>query len=187
MPDLIFDFLLFDKWEREMRKANWSKIVVYCFLIVVLGSFVMLVPATANYLEFWAALSNFYLRVDSFSWSNVTVDTAKSIDIIANLTLFQNSSYVGLKYHSVDIKIYYADTFDTLFEMRFWLSGLPVEPFSRLELSLKNETASDARHFLDLKSEGKMVELFFATSVNLYLLGQSTADRVYIEDVPLTV
>jgi len=170
-----------------MRKANWSKIAVYCFWIVVLGSFVTLVPATANYLEFWAALGHLYLRVDSFSWSNLTVDSTSTISIDANLSLFHNSSYVGLRYHSVDIKIYYADTFDTLFEKRFWFYELPVAPFSRLELFIINETVSDARHFLDLKSEGKMVELFFATSVNLYLLGQSTADRVYIEDVPLTV
>jgi hypothetical protein len=170
-----------------MSKGKWSKIVFISFWIVVFGSFVTLVPTTANYLEFWAALGHLYLRVDSFSWSNVTVDTTESISITANLSLFHNSSYVGLRYHSVDINIYYADTFGVLFEKRFWFSELSVEPFSRLSLSLNNEVAPGAGHFLDLKSEGKVVELYFATSVNLYLLGQSTADRVYIEDVPLTV
>jgi hypothetical protein len=170
-----------------MSKGQWSKIAFISFWVIVLGSLVTLVPTTANYLEFWAALGHLYLRVDSFSWSNVTVDTTQSIHINANFTLFHNSSYVGLRYHSVDISIYYADTGGVLFERRFWFFELSVEPFSRLELPLSNEIAIDAGHFLDLKSEGEMVELYFATSVNLYLLGQSTADRVYIEGVSLTV
>jgi len=170
-----------------MKKAWIHKAAVLIFCAVVTVSFVTLVPTTLNYLELWVALSHLQLQVDSFSWSKAVSDDHDSINISANLFLLQNSSYVGLKLHSVDVKIEYGEQYEYLYERRFWFFEKPLDPFAKLNLTLSDDTASGTEDFIRLREQGKPVQLHFSTSANVFMLGQYTADRVYLDVVDYTL
>jgi hypothetical protein len=170
-----------------MKKGKLHKTAVFVFYAVAIASFVTLVPATLNYLEFWVALSHLYLQVDSFTWSRVFVEGHNVVIINASLFLSHNSSYVGLKLHSVDIRIEYGEQFEYLYERRYWFADKPLDPFAKLALPIFNETLIGADDLANLLAEGNQVQLYFSTSVNMYLLGQSTADRVYLDTVNYTL
>jgi len=158
--------------------------------VAVVASALLLAPATMNYLEFYVALSRIYLRVDSMSISGVNV-SSDLVDYVVSghLFLVHNSSYVGLKVFSVDIVVYY--DYSVLFERRFWLGDSLIEPFSSLDLPMGNETfVSGYEQFADYVNQtvasGGHVVLLFSPCVNLYLLGNSIAERVYLEDANYT-
>jgi hypothetical protein len=170
-----------------MKKKSLYNLVVVAFCAIVTVSLVTLVPSTLNYLEFWVALSHLNLDVKSFNWSKVFFEGHDRINMSADLLLFHNSSYVGLKLHSVDVRIEYGEQFTSLYEKRYWFFNKLLDPHSTLDLPVFNETSFAAEDFIRLLDQGKPVQLYFSTSVNVYLLGQNTADRVYIDLVNYTL
>jgi len=170
-----------------MKKRSLYNLAVVAFCAIVAVSLVALVPSTLNYLEFWVALSHLYLNVESFNWSEVFFEGYDRINMSANLLLSHNSSYVGLKLHSVDVKIEYGEQFGYLYEKRYWFFDKFLDPYSTLDLPMINEISFPAEGFVRLREQGKPVQLYFSTSVNVYLLGQNTADRVYLDLVSYTL
>jgi len=164
-----------------MIKRSLHNVVVITFCAIVAISLVALVPSTLNYLEFWVALSHLSLNVESFNWSKVFFEGYERINMSADILLIHNSSYVGLRLHSVDVRIEYGEQFRYLYEKRYWFFDKFLDPYSTLDLPVFNETSFAAEDFVRLREQGEPVQLYFSTSVNVYLLGQSTADRVYLD------
>lgn len=146
-----------------------------------------------NYLEFYVALSHLYIRVDWLNFYSVNGSSGSTDWVVSGqLALVHNSSYVGLKVFSVDVVVYYGEYSEVLFERRFWLADSQVEPFSSLNLVMGNETFVNAYElFAEYSSRtvasGRHVVLYFSPCANLYLLGNSIAERVYLDDVNYTL
>jgi len=175
-----------------MKRVTSYRLVKAAFYVAVVASILLLTPATMNYLEFYVALSHVYLKVDSVGIYNVSSDTTSGAFVGASLSLVHNSSYVGLKIFSVDITVYYDENSEVLFDKRFWLGDSKIDPFSTLVLTIRNETSVyDFARFVEYndraKARGDPVILDFSPCVNLYLLGNSVAERIYLDDVAYTM
>jgi len=159
------------------------------FGVAVIASAVLLVPATMNYLELYSALSHIYLRVNSVNIHNSSLDATSNPRVVvsANLSLFHNSSYVGLKVFSVDIVVYYGEQPEVLLQTRFWLGDTVIMPFSSLDLQMSETSVYNPSRFLEYNNQararGEPVTLGFSSFANLYILGNAFPERVDLEDV----
>jgi hypothetical protein len=174
-----------------MKRVTSYRLVTLAFCMAVALSVLLLVPATLNYLEFYVALSHMYIRINSFDIYTVVVGQLRDAMISANLSIVQNSSYVGLKVLFVDISVRYreeAGYSNTLFSRRFTARDASFGPHSSLDLIMANETSLDyfpsfAAYNDQSMTRGEPVKLLFSTDIALYMLGNPTADRVYLDDV----
>jgi len=175
-----------------MKRTKSYRLVWLTFFLAVAMSALLLIPATLNYLEFYVALSHMYLKINSFDIYTVLIDQTPDAVISANLSIVQDSSYVGLKVLSVDILVSYnerAGYSGTLFTRKFTFSDASIGPHYSLTLPIANDTYVDGNFlgFADYNNQssgrGEPVTLRFSPDVNLYLLGSSSAETVYLDDV----
>lgn len=161
-------------------------ILIFCILFILSVS--TLVFATVNYLEFYVALNNLYLRVDNFDYEIFELDGKKIVCVNGNLTLIHNSSYNGLTLESVYVSMFLEGESEPFFERRFWLDGQSLTPFSFVSLIIKNQNLTgNSGGFIQLKGQGENVDLTVKTCVFIYVFGGPFATKVYLEDFELTV
>lgn len=179
-----------------MKRATSHKLVVLAFCLAIALSTVLLIPATLNYLEFYVALGHMHLKISSFDIYTVFVGQFRDGVISANLSVIQNSSYVGLRVLSVDISVHYdasAEYSEVLFERKFTIIGdESIGPYSSLDLIMGNETHLEyfplfAAYNNQSMIRGEPVTLRFSPTVNLYLLGNTVAEKVNLDDVIYTM
>ncbi len=174
-----------------MKRAGYYKFVMVAFCLTVAVSALLLVPATLNYLQFHVALSHLYLRINSFNIYTVNVGQFRDAVIDANFSVVQNSSYVGLKFLSVDIVAYYDEAegySEVLFSRKFLVNETSVGPHSSVDLIMSNDTYLQyfplfAEYNNQSVGRGEPVKLLFTSDVNLFMLGYSVATTLYLDDV----
>jgi len=164
------------------------KVFVSVFCVAFVLSVSTLVFATVNYLEFYVALNNLYLRVDSFDYEIFELGGRKIVCVNGNLTLIHNSSYNGLVLESVYVSMFLEGESQPFFERRFWLDGESLPPFSSVFLVVKNQNLTDnIEGFVQLKEQGESVDLTVKTCVFIYVFGGPFATKVFLEDFELTI
>lgn len=176
-----------------MKKVRYYRFVMMAFCLTVAVSALLLVPATLNYLQFYVALNHVHLRINSFNIYTVNVGQFRDAVVSANLSIVQNSSYVGLKSQTVDIIVYY-DKDDgysqILFSRKFIIPNneTSLGPYSHVDLIISNDTylyyyPLFANYNNQTQRRGEPVTLLFTSDVSLFMLGHSLSNMVYLDDV----
>lgn len=171
-----------------MEWTRRYKVLMSIFCIAFVLSVFALVFATINYLEFYVALDNLYLKVDSFDYEIFELGGKKIVCVNGILTLIHNSSYNGLVLESIYVSMFLEGESQTFFERRFWLDGGRLAPFSSVPLVIKNQNLTDnVEGFVQLKEHGESVDLTVKTCVFIYVFGGPFATKVVLEDFELAV
>jgi hypothetical protein len=174
-----------------MKRSMSYRLVVFTFCAAVALSAVLLVPATINYLEFYVALGHMYLRINSFDIYTVLVGGEfRDAMVSANLSIIQDSSYVGLKVQTVDIIVYYdkQEGYSSVLFSRKFPVDVSIGPHSSVDLIMANETYLQyfplfADYNNQSMARGEPVKLRFSTDVNLFMLGNPLSNALYLGDV----
>lgn len=171
-----------------MKRATSYRILTVAFYVAVALSVVLLVPSTLNYNELYVALGHMHLRINSFNIYS-TPDGGGAVG--ANLSIVQNSSYVGLSVLSVDISAYFnaeEGYQSSLFSKKFSERDASIGPYSTLNLIMANQTYLDNYQlFADYNNQcsarGEPVRVLFVSDINLFLLGSPSAETVNLDNV----
>jgi hypothetical protein len=174
-----------------MERVSLHRVLVFVLLAAIVVSAGLLIPKTVNYLEYYVALSRLDLKVDWFSFTRLSANSTDSI-VGGQVSLFHNSSYVGLRVYRVDMVVYYGDSYFTLFSRRLPCRDAPLEPFSRLNLSLGDATfVEDFPRFVnfnvDAKQQGLPVVLRVESRVALYMFGNPFPEPIDLDVVEYTL
>lgn len=167
-----------------MQKKKIQSSTRWVFYAAVIASLVLLIPTTMNYLEFYVAMNNLYVRADFFSYIEVYAD--EIIRVNANFSLVHNSSYKGLKLNSIYVALYYEGAGEPLIAERFWFNNKPLDSFSEEPLPFNDVSVAGgiAKNFVELKRTGA-VEGILESTVWLCVFGNPSAISVSLDDVPV--
>lgn len=171
-----------------MRKWVNYKVLFALFLVGVIASVVSLVYATSNYLEFYVALGTLHVDVESFNVSIVYFGAVKGVSLNAVFGLGHNSSYNGLRLNSIYLSLFYEDEMEPLFEVRVWLEGVVLPPFSTVPIVIENLNVTDnVVRFIELVESGEVIHATLKSCVFLYVFCDPYATAVFLSDVDLTL
>jgi len=156
--------------------VNWTarKVALCIFYGWVFVSIFYLVFPTLNYLEFFVAVRNLSFIVKSFECKVLNQSGEEKVLILGKFSLFQNSSYVGLRVFRVHVKIFYENMFSPIVSSYFLIDD-EIGPFSEKEFSL-NVTVSDKLLINNLVAlcdgSGSLVRWTIHSSTYIYVFGE---------------
>ena len=170
-----------------MKRLSLHRLLVIFLCAAVIVSAGLLIPKTINYLEYYVALSHLYLQVDEISFSRESPNSTDFV-VIGQVSLLHESSYVGLRVSKVDLVVYYSDYYVVLFSSHLPCHDAPLEPSSRLNLSLGDATfVEDFPRFVSFnenaKQQDRPVVLRVESRVSLYIFGNTIAEPVELDAV----
>jgi hypothetical protein len=175
-------------WGEFVRSLLKYRILLSLFLVGVILSAGSLVYATSNYLEFYVALGTLHLDVDSFNVSIVYFGEVKGVSLDAVFGLGHNSSYSGLRLNSAYLSMFYEDEAEPLFEVRVWLEGVVLPPFSTVPIVIENLNVTyNVMRFIELVESGKVIHATLKSCVYLYIFCDPFATTLFLDDVELTL
>lgn len=171
-----------------MRNLWKYRILLSLFCVGVIVSAVSLGYATANYLEFYVALGTLHLSVKSFNASVVYFGADKGVSFDAIFELGHNSSYSGLRLNSVYLSLFYEDEVEPLFEVRVWLEGEVLPPFSSVPIVIERLNVTyNVMRFVELVESGGVVHATLKSCVFLYIFCDPFATKIFLDDVELVL
>ncbi|MCD6241627.1 hypothetical protein J7K27_09010 [Candidatus Bathyarchaeota archaeon] len=165
-----------------------KRLVEYGFYGWAVVSLILMVFPICNYLEFYPAIRNLFLSVESFSCTLLNSTGEEKVRITSTFVVFHNSSFIGLEVFRFNVRIFYEEGVELVSTYLSPPTGKRVlGPYSAMKFLL-NITLSDKTligDLLPLLKNNEPVEWTIYGSIYLYIFGNPYPQLINLNPVEL--